>query len=71
MFWAETFSESVAFIKDETYLSAVPSGIVAYTEAELTELFGEDTAPKNQATWRLIHEAKKFGLIVNNVRKVE
>ena len=59
LFWSELFHEVVAFIRDDTFRGAVPAGIVAYTNAELLQLFGDSkTTPKKL---RLIHEAKRLG----------
>jgi hypothetical protein len=61
VFWSELFGEMVAFIKDDSFKSRVPCGIVAYTDKELRELFGEGKPGLSARELRLIHEAKKIG----------
>ena len=58
LFWSDDFGEMVAFVKDSSYKSRVPCGIVTYTDAELSELFGDNRSPR---ALRLIFEAKKHG----------
>lgn len=61
IFWSEMFSEMIAFIHNDTFKSHVPCSIVAYTDKELKELFGEGKSSLSAESLRLIHEAKKAG----------
>jgi len=60
VFWSVTLEEQIAFIKDGTYRDAIPEGVVAYTKAELKEMFGEGQPLLTKEGLRLIHEAKKY-----------
>ncbi|MBN2098107.1 MAG: hypothetical protein JW753_00770 [Dehalococcoidia bacterium] len=64
IFWSEAFGEMVAFVRDDSYASRVPCGIVTYTEQELTELFRGHRSIK---ALRLVHEAKRRGGMVTGV----
>lgn len=61
VFWSELFGEIIAFIRAESDRQRVPAQIVAYTCEELRHLFREDA---DEATLRLVHEAKKLGGVV-------
>jgi len=61
VFWSELFGEMIAFVRDDTFKSHVPCGIVYYTDEELRELFGEGKPGLSAKDLRLIHEAKKAG----------
>ena len=61
LFWSETFGELVAFIREESFRSMVPCGIIVYTLAEIEELWGEGKPKTPPETLRLIHETKKHG----------
>jgi hypothetical protein len=61
IFWSQLFAEMIAFIKDDTFKSRVPCGIVSYTSQELKELFGNGKPELTAKDLRLIHEGKKTG----------
>ena len=61
VFWSEVFSEMMAFIRDESFRSQVPCGIVVYSLQEIDELWGEGKPQIPLQTLRLIHEAKRHG----------
>jgi hypothetical protein len=61
VFWSDVFGEIIAFIRDETFRSKVPCGIVVYTLAEVEELWGAGKPTTPPETLRLIHETKKRG----------
>lgn len=61
VFWSDVFGEIMAFIREETFRSKVPGGIVVYTLAEIEELWGEGKPKTPPETLRLIHETKKRG----------
>lgn len=61
LFWSELHQEMVAFIKNDSFKDAVPCNVVAYTEKELKELFGEGKSLLSPSALKLIHEAKKVG----------
>lgn len=61
VFWSELLGETIAFVKDESCRATVPAKIVAYTCQELRRLFDQNA---DDATLRLIHEAKKRGGVV-------
>lgn len=58
LLWSTVLRDLVAFALDETARAKIPPGFVAYTLAELEELFGDGkVAP---STLRLIHQAKRL-----------
>jgi len=61
VFWSDVFGEIMAFIREESFRSKVPCGIVVYTLAEIEELWGEDKPKIPPETLRLIHETKRTG----------
>jgi hypothetical protein len=72
LLWSTVLQDLIAFYRDEEAKSKIPPGFVPYSEAELTELFGEGKPPLSEHTLRLIHEVKKHGGQVTSwIRKDE
>lgn len=57
--WCEALQDTIAFILDASV--PAPAGLVAYTSAELYELFGPGRPDLSPATLQRIHALKKEG----------
>lgn len=57
LFWAELHGEVIAFIRDESFLRQVPSGMVAYTVSEIETMFDSNIDDSQR---RLVHQVKKL-----------
>ena len=68
LLWSTVLNDLVAFYRDEDARSKIPPGFVAYSDDELQELFGEGRQSASEHTLRLIHEAKKQGGRVIDIR---
>lgn len=61
VFWADVLGALVAFVQDEAHLARVPAGVVAFTSAELANLFPDHGECVAASTLRLLYEAKRLG----------
>ncbi len=59
LLWSNVLCDLVAFYRDQEDKKLIPSVFVAYSKAELRELFGDKALSSDMM--KLIHEAKKQG----------
>lgn len=69
IFWSEVLEDKVAFVREPRFLRVIPKDMVAYTDEELRELFGEGKPYLSPESLKLIHETKKAGGVVTSHAK--
>jgi hypothetical protein len=68
LLWSVVLRDAVAFVSSTEDAISVPRGFVIYTLDELVSLFSGD--PVVEGSLRLIHQAKKLGSKITDVRDV-
>lgn len=61
VFWASVLGALVAFVRSDADLARVPAGIVAFTSAELAQLFPDGEEVPSASVLRLLYEGKRLG----------
>ena len=61
LLWSDVLNDLVAMCQTNADAERVPRGVVAYTVAELSILFGDYAPTPSESGLRLIHRAKKLG----------
>ena len=69
LLWSSVLKDCIAFYNMESDLVQVPSGFVAYNTEELWHLFGDEDYRISPNVLRRIHEAKKTGAVIIDVRE--
>ena len=63
--YADALQDRIAFHRDGLDLTTIPTGFVCYSLSELALLFGPN---QPDVSIKLVHQAKKFGLVVKGNR---
>jgi len=69
LLWPNVLQDLVAFHRNDVDPDTIPAPFVPYSDDEVRHLFGEDGAQPSPDALRLIHAAKKTGVIITNSRK--